>query len=108
MGKSEELKTTVDIVRHLLKTEPQTRNSDNFLYLRVLQIVGNKHGIDINNMSVIRFLLELNAIGLPAFETVRRSRQKLQASHPEYAANENVEAQRMLNEKEYRNFARRY
>ena len=107
MSKSKELHTTTKIVRQILQSEPKARNSDNYLYLRVLQTVGNEHGIDIDNMPVVRFLLELSAIGLPAFETVRRTRQRLQATHPEYAANENVEAQRVLNEETFRCYARK-
>ena len=44
--------------------------------------------------------------GLPAFESVRRTRQKLQAAHPELAGDSNVEAQRMLNEGVFKEYAR--
>ena len=107
MSKSRELHTTTDIVRPLLRSEPKARNSDNYLYLRVLQTIGDRHGLDIDNMPVVRFFLELSDFGfLPAFETVRRTRQKLQASYPELAADCTVEGYSMLNEEVYRNYAR--
>ena len=39
------IKTTSDLVHEILKTEPECRNSDNILYLRVLQIIGKQNGI---------------------------------------------------------------
>ena len=39
-------------------------------------------------------------------ETVRRTRQKIQAAHPELAGIENVEAMRELREETFRNYAR--
>ena len=106
MTKSKELYTTTEIVKELLENEPQTRNSDNLLYLRVLQVVGKQRGIDISNMPVIRFFLHLKNYGFPAFESVRRTRQKLQASYPELAGSDQVEAQRTLNEEVFRDYAR--
>ena len=106
MNKSRELSTTTDLVRELLTNEPQTRNSDNYLYLRVLQTVGKQRGVDINNMPVLRFLLHSKQYGLPPFESVRRSRQKLQEHNPELASNSNVEAQREVNEEIFREYAR--
>jgi len=44
--------------------------------------------------------------GLPAFETVRRSRQKVQATYPDLAATGVVGAFRARNEKVYREFAK--
>lgn len=106
MSKSRELYTTTELVRELLTNEPKTRNSDNYLYLRVLQTVGRKKGIDINNMSVVRFFHCLNNYGFPAFETVRRTRQKLQEHNAELAGSEEVEAQRALNEETFIEFVR--
>lgn len=106
MSKSKELYTTTELVKRVLEKEPKARCSDNYLYLRVLQITGQQHGIDIDNMPVLRFFLHLKDFGFPAFETVRRSRQKLQAEYPELGADANVEAQRMLNEETFREYAR--
>ena len=50
MSKSKELYTTTELVKKVLEKEPKARCSDNYLYLRVLQITGQQHGIDIDNM----------------------------------------------------------
>lgn len=42
----------------------------------------------------------------PPFESVRRTRQKVQEKYPDLAASEEVEAGRELNETAYREFAR--
>ena len=43
--------------------------------------------------------------GLPGFETVRRSRQKVQADNPELAGSEAVRRKRAKKETVYREFA---
>lgn len=101
------LKTTTGIVKMILKDNPDTRNSDNLLYYHVLKHVGNLHGIDIEKMSVPIFLLKMKDYGLPPFESVRRARQKIQASYPELSAKTDVESYRQLNEQEYRDYARK-
>ena len=101
-----ELKTVTKLVKCILEEDTQCRNSDSFLYLRILETYGNKNGIDINEMSVPNFLLTMKKNGFPGFETVRRTRQKVQAECPELAACERVRGLRMVNETEFRQFAR--
>lgn len=105
MSKAKELRTTTGIVKSILQNFPDARNSDNYLYLKVLQTIGSKNNIDINSMSMPRFLLHMKDLGFPGFESVRRSRQKLQAEYPELAGNDNVEAQRVLNEETFKQYA---
>lgn len=101
-----ELKTTAALVKHLLETNPQTRNSDSYLYLQVIQHEAYLKGVDLHVLSVAAFLLSMNIIGFTGFETVRRARQKIQAQCPELAASDSVSAARMENEKDFRAFAR--
>lgn len=101
-----DLKNTTALVKSILEQDKQCRNSDSFLYLKVLTEVGKRKGIDIENMSIPYFLLNLHGAGLPPFESVRRARQKIQAAHPELAACDCVEGFRAENEAEYRAFAR--
>lgn len=108
MGKLKELHTTTELVKGILQEYPNTRNSDNLLYLKVCEQIGNEHGININKMSMPFFLMNLKEYNMPAFETVRRTRQKLQATYPELSAKADVEAQRMLNEEDFREYARGY
>jgi len=107
MGKSKELATTHDMVKQVLEQSKDARNSDNYLYYRILKMIGTEHGIDIEKMSVPHFFLHMKEYGcFPAFETVRRTRQKLQAMNPDLAADSDVEGYRILNEEVYRNYAR--
>lgn len=101
-----DLKNTTALVKSLLEQDKQCRNSDSFLYLKVLSAIGKQKGIDIERMSVPYFLVNLHGAGFPGFETVRRTRQKLQQHHPELAACETVEGFRAENEKVFRDFAR--
>lgn len=101
-----DLKNTTAIVKSILETDKQCRNSVSFLYLKVLSVVATQKDVDLEKMSVPYFLLNLHGAGFPGFETVRRTRQKLQQHHPELAACEAVESFRMESEKEYRAYAR--
>lgn len=106
MNKAAELKTTTDIVKDILESNQEARNSDNVLYVLVCAVIGKEHGIDINSMSMPTFLLNLKEHGFPAFETVRRTRQKLQAENEELRASSTVEGFRMLHEETFREYAR--
>lgn len=101
-----ELQTTQDLVKEILKTSPKARNSDNYLLYAVYSTVGKRHGIDIDNMSVPIFFLHLKEYGLPSPETIRRTRQKIQAAYPELARCDDVEAMRKVREEIYRDYAR--
>lgn len=106
MGKQNELKTTQAIVMQVLLEQPRTRNSDNLLYYTVCKIIGLKNGINIDSISMPSFFLHMKEYHMPAFETVRRTRQKIQADYPELAGCSNVEGQRKMNEEVFRGYAR--
>lgn len=99
------LKNITKLVKSILEENPQTRNSDSYLYFQVLKRRADQIGVDLRTLSVAAFLLDMGAYGFPIFESVRRSRQKLQAAFPELAACEEVEEFRMENEKEFRGYA---
>mgnify|MGYP003299679445 CR=1 FL=1 len=101
-----DLKTTTALVKAILEQDKQCRNSDSFLYFRVLEIIGKRKGIDINEMSIPYFLLNMSGKDFPPFESVRRARQKLQEHHPELAACEAVADARAMNEVGFREYAR--
>lgn len=102
----DDLKTTTKIVKHILNTDPHTRNSDSFLYLKVLEYIADQHNLLFPAMTVQYFLTNLSDLPFPAFETVRRTRQKLQAEYPELSANASVKAMRAEKEKEFLQYAR--
>lgn len=101
-----ELKNTTALVKALLEEDKQCRNSDSFLYLKVLSVIGKRKGIDIDSMSVPYFLLSLHGTAFPPFESVRRARQKIQEHNSHLAACEAVEDFRTENEMKFREFAR--
>lgn len=107
MTTKENLQQLKVIVQEILKTDEQSRNSDSLLYLRVLERVSkDAEGNDMPlSMTVAYFLAHMKEHGFPPFESVRRTRQKLQAKCPELKACEKVQAMRQENEKEYKDFA---
>lgn len=97
-----ELKTTAKLVKHILEVDPQARNSDGRLYVKVLEHIG---GIELLTMPIAHVFENQKSLGIPGFETVRRSRQKIQAEFPELAACDKVAAMRCVNEDEFRAYA---
>lgn len=102
-----DLKHVTKIVKAIMEEDEQARNSDSFLYLKVLDFYGERNGIDIKSMSISNFLLNLRELGFPPFESVRRARQKIQAAFPNLAACGKVVAMREENEKEFRSYAKK-
>ena len=102
MSKYKELNTTQNIVKEILETNKTARNSDMALYVKVCE--------RINPLVLSKpfwvVLLSLKEYNLPNIETVRRTRQKLQATFPELAGDADVSAQRMLNEEAFKEYAR--
>lgn len=100
-----DLRTVSGLVTNILENNPQARNSDSFLYLKVLEAVAERDGVTLNNVTVHDFLTKMYS-NFPGFETVRRSRQKVQEKNPALRACETVTEYRAENEKIYRSFAR--
>lgn len=98
------LKNITKLVKSILEENPQTRNSDSYLYFKVIEHVAKMKGIDTRTLNVRDFWLCWHS-AFPKTETVRRTRQKLQATFPELAACESVQLARMENEKEFRGYA---
>jgi hypothetical protein len=99
------LKGTTALVERILRNEPQTRNSDSLLYLRVLQHQAEEKNINLQNIPLPVFLLNMADWGFAPHESVRRARQKAQVKFPELAACEKVTEARIVNEEKYRAFA---
>jgi len=94
------------LIRHILETDVKSRNSDSFLYFKVLEEQGREKGLDIHSMSITTFLLNMTEFGFSPFESVRRTRQKIQREVPALAASATVTENRKAKEAEYREFAR--
>ena len=102
MNKSTELKTTTDLVKDILRKYPEARNSDDFLYCKVCQKINAVYA----TLPFWKVFMNRKELGFPAFESVRRTRQKLQAEYLELSGNDTVEGYRMLNEEVFRDYAR--
>lgn len=103
-----DLQTTTKLVKAILEEDEQSRNSDSRLYLKVLEVVAEQHGYNMKKLSVYDFL-EYRASDypfFPGFETVRRTRQKIQAAYPDLAACDKVKGMRMVEETNFRQYAR--
>lgn len=106
MSTLNELKGLTALLYTILDRYPQTRNSDGLLWLKVLEIQAHEKGVDLRLLSVPYFLPRITEMGFSPFESVRRTRQKLQAAYPHLAACEAVEGFRTENERSYREYAR--
>lgn len=101
-----ELKNTSKLVKKALINHPEARNSDNYLYYVICHDLLAEIGLNIDKLSLTNALLHRKVYNLPNFETVRRSRQKIQSECPELAGTDEVEEVRAYMEEEYRDFAR--
>jgi hypothetical protein len=97
---------TQKLVKIILESDEKARNSDSFLYFRVLNVLGKEKGLDMDCIPVTAFLLKMKEWGFPPFESVRRSRQRVQQQFPELSAKKTVAEKREENEEVYRQFAR--
>lgn len=96
------IRRTSDIVKDILENIPDTRNSDDKLYFQVCKRINP----DALNKPFYMVVLHRKEHSFPPFESVRRARQKLQASYPELCGSDEVEAERKVNEELVRKYAR--
>lgn len=94
------------LVKEIMSTDTKARNSDSYLYLKVLDVVSVRKNFDLSNIHVKDYLLNMAEWGFPCFESVRRARQKLQREFPELSGNIKVQEARKERETVYREFAR--
>lgn len=99
--------TLAQVVKTIMQDDTLARNSDSFLYLRVLEVYAKANECpSLYSMSVVHFLLYMKEYGFPPFESVRRNRQLIAAKYPELAGSEDVEAWRTVKEEETREYVR--
>ena len=100
------IKCISNIVWEILLNSRDARNSDNVLYLLVCERKLKEKGLTVDKISFKEGLLAHKEYNLPNFETVRRTRQKLQAQFPELTGSKNVTEARAKREKVFREYAR--
>lgn len=100
------LQNTKALVKSILEEDRQARNSDSYLYLKILKIISAERGTDFQHIPVTDFLANMAMLGVPPFESVRRSRQKVQSEYSHLAADDIVQTFRADLETEYEEFSR--
>jgi len=72
----------------------------------VLKVYAKRLGIDLGSMTVDTLYRHRNEWGFPKSESIRRTRQLVQAKHPDLAASDPIDAYRLVNEERVRSFVR--
>lgn len=92
-------------VRTILVTDERTRNSDDRLYLAVINQLCGEKGINPKQIALPNFFLNRKMYGFPSYESVGRCRRKWQEKDETLRADVDVEAMREIREEEYREWA---
>jgi hypothetical protein len=106
MRKLQELKQVKKLVKSILEVDKQARNDDQYLYLQVLKHFEVVLEIPVLNARLEDFLTNPLYIDFPCFETVRRSRQKIQEQNLHLASDKRIAELRVIAEQDYLEFAR--
>jgi uncharacterized membrane protein len=61
----QDLKNIKTLVNTILEKDERARNSDSFLYFRVIEAVGKSKGMNIHRIPVAAYLLNMGAWGFP-------------------------------------------
>jgi hypothetical protein len=96
---------TAKLVKLALTVCPETRNSDSYLYLKVIEQQAIDKGMDIRRIPLPHFFENHQKWGFANYETVRRTRQKLQATFPELASTKEVAELRDEREEVFHQYA---
>lgn len=91
-----------ELVKTIMEQQPETRSSDNLLYIEVLKRTTSQN---VLNMPVWLFYQNLTEWQLPSIETVGRCRRKAQQENPHLKAKPEVEGFRYDRETEFIEFA---
>lgn len=85
-------------VEGILIDHPKTRDSDDALYFQIISSVNP-------NLTAKEVFLNREVHGLPPYETVRRTRQKLQAEKPELRGSLRTQIHRKEKEEKFLAYA---
>ncbi len=96
------LKTIEGKVRAVLQENEDARNDDMVLYLALC----NACLKDAGAMPLAQIMTKHRELGLPSFESVGRTRRKLQERHPELLGSVRKQKIRAAGEKAYRKYAK--
>ena len=99
------LRNMTELVRTIMEQQPETRSSDNLLYIEVLRHYTAETGIQALNLPVWMLYQHLTEWQIPSIETVGRCRRKAQQENPHLKAKPEVEDFRYDKETEFIGFA---
>lgn len=102
MDKEKEIKKTHTLVKEILIKSPKARNSDAYLYYKVIE----KLNRGSSNKPFKEVLFNLEEMGLPLYDTVTRARRKIQEKNPELQGDERVTKRRKENEEVFKEYSR--
>lgn len=89
------------LIKFLLSTEPELRDSDNKLVKRVYEI----YRVDIHNIPFSEVVDRITRNEIPSFESIGRSRRKIQEQNDDLKSSLVIQKQKQRIENEFRNFA---
>ncbi len=99
------LKTVESRVAEILREHPDARNDDMRLYLLVSEsCIAETHGTGTFTFADV--MTNYRAYGIPCFESIRRTRQKIQAECPELGCSPEVRRARHRMERVYSEYAK--
>lgn len=96
------LKTVEGKVKAVLQKNEDARNDDMVLYLALCNLYLKNAG----TMPPAEIMTRHKELGLPSFESVGRTRRKLQEKYPELLGSTRVRRLRTAGEKAYRKYAK--
>lgn len=94
MNKEKEIVKTHSLVKRILEENRNARNSDLVLYMEICRKVNNS----ALYLPLYEVLTNFKEYGLPSFETVSRTRRKVQEKHKNLRGCVEVNAHRKTNE----------
>jgi hypothetical protein len=96
------IRKTSDLVKHILQTIPQTRNSKDYLVKCVYEHI-NKDSV---NLPYWELMARRKELLLPPYGSITRAMRKLQKAYPELGPNDEVAGWRAVNEEIVKDYAR--
>lgn len=99
------LRNLTELVTNIMERQPETRSSDNLLYIEVLRHYTAATGKETLNLPVWMLYQHLTEWQIPSIETVGRCRRKAQQDNPHLKAKPEVEEFRYDKETEFIEFA---
>lgn len=100
-----DLKQIQQQVEDVLRMDPKARDNDDYLYALVCR-AQMREKVDTTRISLDAAFKNSIALGLPNYESIRRTRQKAQRDNPELKGTIQNRRRRAALEREYREYAR--